>query len=101
VPKEAPNDDRVKVERVGGLAGFSLPGSRIKSAGECLLSKLSSAELRVLDALFQAKSAVAPPKPDGFVYRLTRTIDNVAKTIEVAEEHVPMAIRRCVKDTLA
>lgn len=92
--------DSLKIERVGGLAGFSLPGSHIKSGGELALSKLSPADLKALDALFHGGTTTGAPKPDGFVYRITRTIGNMLKTIEVPEDRVPMVIRNAVKDTL-
>lgn len=96
-----PTGDRLTIQRLGGLGGFSLPGSHIRSGGELALSQLSPADLKALDALFQrsAKSAAAV-KPDGFTYRLTRTIGGAAKTVEVPEDQVPMAVRNAVKDTL-
>jgi hypothetical protein len=95
------NDDCVKVERLGGLGGFGLPGSRIRSAGELALSRLSAAERKALDALFAHGARKAAVMPDGFRYRLTLTIGGNAKTIEAAEDQVPPAVRDCVKDTLA
>lgn len=92
--------DRVKVERVGGFGGFGLPGSRIKSKGEMALSKMSAADQRALQALFDGKVRATAPKPDAFTYRLTRHVGKAPKTIEVTEDQVPEAIRRCVKDTL-
>ena len=96
-----PTDDRLTIQRLGGLGGFSLPGSHIKSGGELALSQLSPADAKALDALFlgNAKSAAAV-KPDGFTYRLTRTVGGVSKTVDAPEEHVPMAVRNAVKDTL-
>jgi len=95
-------DDRLTIQRLGGLGGFSLPGSHIKSGGELALSTLSPADVKALDALFSgsAKSAAAV-KPDGFTYRLTRTVGGAPKTIDVPEGQVPMAVRNAVKDTLA
>jgi len=94
-------EDRLTIQRLGGLGGFSLPGSHIKSGGELALSTLSPADLKALDALFQSggKSAAAV-KPDGFTYRLTRTVGGAAKTIDAPEDQVPMAVRNAVKDTL-
>jgi Emfourin len=94
------NDDLLKVERLGGFGGFSLPGSHIKSGGEVVLSQLSGADRNALDALFRGGSHKAAVKPDGFSYRLTRTAGGTPSTIEVAEDQVPMAVRNCVKDTL-
>jgi hypothetical protein len=94
-------DDRLTIQRLGGLGGFSLPGSHIKSGGELALSQLSPADLKALDALFQGSGkSSAAVKPDGFTYRLTRTIGSAPKTIDVPEDQVPMAVRNAVKDTL-
>lgn len=92
--------DRVTVERLGGLAGFGGPGSHLKSAGEVVLSSLSVADRKAIDALFGASTRAGAAKPDAFVYRITRRIGGVAKTIDVHEEHVPAAVRNCVKSTL-
>ena len=99
MPK-ADNDNLLKVERVGGLAGFSLPGSHLKSAGEVLLSELSVADRKALEALFAGRVRKPAVKPDAFTYRMTRQIGAGAKTIEVGEDQVPLAIRNCVKDRL-
>jgi Emfourin len=96
----ADSDDRIKVERLGGLAGFSLPGSHVRSGGELSTSKLSPADQRALDALFQGSGRAASPKPDGFIYRITKKVGNTQKTIEVPEDGVPEAIRNCVTNTL-
>ena len=95
-------DDRLTIQRLGGLGGFSLPGSHIKSGGELALSRLSPADAKALDALFDRNvRAAAAVKPDGFTYRLTRTLGGSAKTIDVPEDQVPMSVRNAVKDTLA
>ena len=96
----AENDslDRIKVERIGGLAGFG--GSRLKSAGEIALLDLSAADRQALDMLFHGVHKADTPKPDAFVYRITRHDSGASKTIEVSEEKVPAAIRGCVKTTL-
>jgi len=93
-----PSPDRINVERIGGLAGFG--GSRLKSAGVIALSDLSPADRDALDAFFQGAPTAHTPKPDAFVYRITRNDGGASKTIEVSEEHVPAAIRGCVKTTL-
>ena len=43
----------VKIEKTGGLAGFGLPGSKIKSSGETEISALSRADQAWVEALFQ------------------------------------------------
>ena len=90
--------EHLRVERVGGLAGFG--GSRLRSEGEIALADLSAADRHALDALFHRVSGASTPKPDAFVYRITRDDSGASKTIEVSEEQVPAAIRGCVKTTL-
>lgn len=92
--------DRLQIERLGGLAGFGGPGSRIKSKGEVGVADLSPADRQVVADLFDKKTAVPPPKPDVFRYRITRQTPAGAQTIEVPEEIVPPPLRDSVKDTL-
>lgn len=92
--------DQVKVERVGGFAGFGLPGSHLKSKGEVSISELSPDDLQTINGLFKGDVHLSTTMPDGFRYRITRKIRNHLQTIEVPEENVPMSIRNCVKDTL-
>jgi len=98
--EEIRNDSRIEVERIGGFAGFGLPGSRIKSRGVLSISKLSPADLSALDTLFSSDVPASQPMPDAFRYRITRVIGNKIQTIEIPEELVPMFIKNCVKDTL-
>jgi hypothetical protein len=92
--------DRLKIERVGGLAGFGLPGSHLKSRGDIAVSDLSPADRRAVDDLFEAKAIPAPGMPDAFRYRITRQTPNGPQAIEVPEDHVPMSLRNRVKDEL-
>jgi hypothetical protein len=98
LPKRAEEDDCVMVERVGGLAGFG--GPRLKSAGEVAMSALSATDRKAIEAMFRGAARAGARKPDGFVYRITRRSGDVVKTVEVSEERVPEAVRKCVKSTL-
>jgi len=98
LPKRADKEDRVMVERVGGLAGFG--GPRLKSAGEVAMSALSAEDRKAIEAMFRGAARPGAGKPDGFVYRITRRSGGVTKTVEVSEERVPHAVRKCVKATL-
>jgi len=100
VPEKAEGLNRVKIERVGGFAGFGLPGSRLKSVGEVAISDLSTADRNALDALFESKEQSAPSMPDAFRYRITRQTSKGLQTIEVPEERVPAVLRNSVKDQL-
>jgi hypothetical protein len=96
--KQADKDDCVKVERVGGLAGFG--GPRLKSAGEVAMSALSAKDREAIEAMFRGTARAGAAKPDGFGYRITLRSGGVAKTVEVSEERVPEAVRKCVKSAL-
>jgi len=98
LPARANKDDCVKVERVGGLAGFG--GPRLKSAGEVAMSALSTADRKAIEAMFRGVARAGARKADGFVYRITLRSGGVTKTVEVSEERVPEAVRKCVKSTL-
>ena len=92
--------DRIQIERTGGFAGFGLPGSHVQSRGEMALSELSPADRAAIDALFESKSGVASPTPDGFRYRITRQTASGTQTIEAPESQVPAALKESVKDVL-
>ena len=89
----------VQVERVGGFAGFGLPGSRLRSRGHVEAEHLAAADRKALAALFD-KPPATPPMPDGFRYRLTRQTPAGPQAVEIAEQHVPESIRNCVSDEL-
>jgi len=89
--------DRLKIERVGGVAGFG--GPHLKSRGEVTLSDLSAADQKTVEQLFAEPDKVPTARrgqADAFSYRITRG----AQTIEVPEHAVPPAIRNSVKDVL-
>ena len=89
----------VEVERLGGFAGFGLPGSRLRSCGHVEAAHLAAADRQALTALFD-KPPAAPPLPDGFRYRLTRQTPAGPQAVEIAEQHVPESIKGCVRDEL-
>ena len=90
----------LKIERVGGLAGFGLPGSKIQSIGEQSISALSSADQASVEALFQNPPPQEEQLRDAFRYRITRTVKGKKQTVEVPESAVPMALKACVSDKL-
>lgn len=92
--------DDLTIERFGGLAGFGLPGSRIKSRGQMALADLSAADRAAVESLFDSSYKAEPPMPDGFRYRITRQTAKGTKTVEAAEHHVPLALRNVIKDEL-
>jgi Emfourin len=92
----------LKIERLGGLAGFGLPGSKLKSSGEQDIAALSTADQASLEALFRDPAAAKGSKhaADTFRYRLTRTKEGKDQTVEVPESAVPEALKTCVTDKL-
>jgi hypothetical protein len=92
---------KLRVERIGGLAGFGGSASHLRSKGEVDLAALSSHEREAVEALFQSGSETGDSKMrDGFRYRISRTTPSGTETVEAAESAVPPAIAQCVKDEL-
>ena len=93
--------DKLKIERVGGLAGFG--GPNLKSSGEHAMSALSAADQGAVEALFQNPTAHKTPKgaADTFRYRITRNRNGQDETVEVPESAVPAALKASVTDKLA
>jgi hypothetical protein len=92
--------NRLKIERVGGLAGMGLPGSRLKSSGEQQLSALSADDQASVEAMFRNPPQESRQMRDGFRYRITRIIDGKEQSVEVPESAVPAALKACVTDKL-
>jgi hypothetical protein len=90
----------LRVERVGGVAGFGLPGSKIQSIGEQSISALSPADQASVEALFQNPPPEDGQQRDAFRYRITRTVKGKKQTVEVPESAVPIALKACVSDKL-
>ena len=91
----------LKVERIGGFAGFGGASSRLKSDGVVPFTALSPADQRKVEAMFNAKGAAdASPMRDGFSYRITRATKAGDDVIEVPESAVPAALVACVKDRI-
>jgi len=91
---------KVDVERLGGLAGFGAPGSRLRSRGCIDPSQLPSEDRGALDALFDRRGRPQAHVPDGFRYRITRLVAGRTETVEVSEHEVPARVRDCVQDEL-
>jgi emfourin len=94
--------DKLKVRRVGGFAGFGIPGSRLESSGERAFSELSAADQAAVEALFRNPTARrgSEQERDTFRYRITRTVKGQDQTVEVPESAVPQALKACVSDKL-
>jgi hypothetical protein len=91
----------LKIERIGGLAGFGGAKSRLKSDGEIPFSELSSDDQKAVEAMFKAKGDTDQSKMrDGFSYRVTRGGAAAGNTILVPEDKMPAALIACVKDRI-
>ena len=90
----------LKIERIGGLAGFGVPGSKLTSSGEAALSALSAADRAAVEDLFKNPSRPPDPGSHPFRYKITRVEGGREQTIEVPESVVPQALQACVKDRL-
>jgi hypothetical protein len=95
---------QLRVERTGGLAGFGLPNSRIRSRASVDLRTLSPTDRQAVEKLFAGGTAHTTPVPpgqaDAFQYHLTMATPNGEKTVVVPEDQVPDAIRIAVHDEL-
>jgi hypothetical protein len=90
----------LKIERLGGLAGFGAPGSRLRSQGEIDLATLPPADRQAIESLF-ASPPQAPPRPDELRYRLTRPGRQGPQSIEVPEDRLPESVRSAVKEEVS
>jgi hypothetical protein len=91
----------LKIERIGGLAGFGLPNSRIRSSGELAVSALSTADQAAVESLFESRDNRHEAQArDTFRYRITRTKNGQDQTVEVPESAVPPPLKNCVTDKL-
>jgi hypothetical protein len=89
---------QIDVERIGGFGGFGAPG-HIRSRGTLDATQLAPQDARALESLFAAPPSESP-QADAFRYRLTRHTSAGPQTIEVAEAHVPHAVKAVVRDEL-
>jgi hypothetical protein len=91
----------LKVERIGGLAGFGGARSRLKSDGQIAFATLSLTDQKAVEALFKAHGKDTPsPVRDGFSYSVTRGGGAAGDTILVPEDKMPAALIACVKDRI-
>lgn len=92
---------KIRVERIGGLAGFAGARSHLRSRGEVDMDELSDEEKRVVESLFGSGGKVETSQlRDGFRYRISRSTADGDETIEAPEAEVPGALSECVKDEL-
>ena len=95
----------IRVERMGGVAGFGLAAGHLRSFGTIDTATLTPSEQKILDLLFshraQGKAAAhSGPACDAFCYLLSRGSGAATETIEAAEAALPAAVVQCVRDEL-
>ena len=90
----------LSIERIGGLGGFGLPGSRVRSHGSVAFDSLSQADQAAVEALFKSGGTGAAGMPDEFRYRIVRTTSAGSETVEAPASAVPAALQNSVKDEL-
>lgn len=91
---------RIEVERFGGLAGYGMPGSRIRSRGYVLAKDLNTSDQALLREIFLSPVEAPTWMRDAFRYHLTRQSDCGPQTVIVAESMVPEVIRDALHDEL-
>lgn len=90
----------VRVEQVGGSAGFG--GPHLKSWGVVDVSHLSQADRATVEALFQRykESSGERSYAHEFLYRLTRQTPAGSETVVVPEREVPDELKTSVSTHL-
>ncbi|MFM7315450.1 MAG: protealysin inhibitor emfourin [bacterium] len=91
-----------RVEKLGGLAGFGGPLSRVKSVGQMDESALDEPVRQFLrDRFASTSSTETMGRPDEFQYKITLETSGVEKTIILPESQTPLVIRQSVRDEFA
>lgn len=91
----------LKIERIGGFAGFGLPRSHLRSRGSLDYDLLSDADKKQVEGLFATGGAKDPATMrDGIVCRLTWQSEDGSRTIEVPEALVPNALTATIHDEI-
>ncbi len=91
---------RIDVERLGGLVGYGMPGSRLRSRGHVMAADLSATDLTALSELCLRPAEAPIWVRDAFRYYLTRQSDCGPQTVIVPEVSAPDVLRNCVNDEL-
>lgn len=91
---------RIEVERLGGFAGYGMPGARVRSRGQVTFEALDRTDQFKVYRLLMNPALASPRAGDAFRYRLTGRSSAGLHTVEVAEADAPDIIRDCVRDEL-
>jgi hypothetical protein len=98
VPR-SPDDKTIKVEKLGGFAGFG-SSAHLKSEGEIQLEKLPELDRARIAKLLARNAKDHPDSLSRFVYRLSWEEDGKECSVDVAEDDLPMSVVAAVKDKL-
>lgn len=93
---------RLKVEKIGGFAGFGL-SPNLTSSGEIDLQSLPKKEQSHMKSLLTSKedeAAFKAPRPDGFRYRVSWTDTKGHHSREFDEDELPESVREVAQDRL-
>ena len=92
---------RLKIEKIGGFAGFGGQKSHLRSRGEIDIEKLSKEDKNTVENLFQSKRSLETSKGvDTFKYRVSRMTSNGMQSVEADESEIPNALKQCVRDEI-
>ena len=96
---QAPDDTRIKVEKLGGFAGFGA-SAHLRSEGEVALEKLPEHDRAKVAKLLARDARDHPNSLSQFVYRLSWKEGGKTRSVDVAEEDLPHSVVVAVKDKL-
>jgi len=92
---------KLKIERIGGLAGFGSQNSRLRSVGEINMDDLSEKDKKTVEDLFASQGKVEKNlSMDAFRYRISRMTPEGMESVEDSEEKIPSAIKQTIKDQI-
>jgi hypothetical protein len=94
-----PDDKRIKVEKLGGFAGFG-SSTHLRSEGEVELEKLTEPDRAKVGKLLARDAKDHPSSLSQFVYRLSWEDGGETKSVDVGEDELPSSVVAAVKDEL-
>jgi hypothetical protein len=94
-----PDDRSIKVEKLGGFAGFG-SSAHLRSEGEVELEKLPEPDRAKVARLLARDAKDHPSSLSQFVYRLSWEDGGETKSVDVGEDELPPSVVAAVKDKL-
>lgn len=95
-------EDRIEIERFGGLAGVGLPGSRIRSRVLLRGSDLSDAERASIEKAFNKRAAGDdnPTNADAFRYHITIHNEGGSEELDAGPGNLMESLQNRIQDEL-